>query len=669
MNHFKNHILSLILAVLFLLGAGAISFYAIFKGTPAFAEAIINPRTAPEAVAAAEPADNPDDPGGTTENDNPETGKEKNDKTNNEGDKTEDNEGSGNDKDDTDPTYVRMEIVKIDDKEINQLSTAHSCKVEIEITDDSLIREPSGIKISFDYDNILYLSGNPENIRFHKSTNTCTFTTNMRLGKSEEGSISGTITYSFDNSPMKEQEFILDFSAWVPVGTNPNIYNLQSYRFYDDDGDLITKLTKGKKIDKLVVTLKDGGFTDETYNKYRRSEGSQFTASLNYDTFTPLDRNQEPKFSNTAVSLSDGCASYEVYFYDLRYTGDTKELVVKIGYPQIFGLERREFTESLPEGELYQEKNDNTSSSESSSSEAEIAPPTPRLIIRSYDYGGQALTAASSAKLNLTFQNVSRQVPVDNVVLKIAMPEAFTLTNSSNSFYFERIGREREKTVSIDFTVKPTAEATSQAIKLSFAFEAVIGNQRTQLTSEEEITIPVVQINRMMVSSVETPPEIYIGDNSGSIEASFVNKGKTAVYNVTASIEGKNIAQTGQTQFIGNVESGIEKSIDFSLEALEPGPITGEIILSYEDANMRISEIRTAFSTQAIAMDTGPSPDEMDAMAQPQEPPTEAPAWYAGIPTWYWAAGGFVGLVILAYLIKLTRVSRITLLEDDDEDF
>ncbi len=669
MNHFKNHILSLILAVLFLLGAGAISFYAIFKGTPAFAEAIINPRTAPEAVAAAEPADNPDDPGGTTENDNPETGKEKNDKTNNEGDKTEDNGSSGNDKDDTDPTYVRMEIVKIDDKEINQLSTAHSCKVEIEITDDSLIREPSGIKISFDYDNILYLSGNPENIRFHKSTNTCTFTTNMRLGKSEEGSISGTITYSFDNSPMKEQKFILDFSAWVPVGTNPNIYNLQSYRFYDDDGDLITKLTKGKKIDKLVVTLKDGGFTDETYNKYRRSEGSQFTASLNYDTFTPLDRNQEPKFSNTAVSLSDGCASYEVYFYDLRYTGDTKELVVKIGYPQIFGLERREFTESLPEGELYQEKNDNTSSSESSSSEAEIAPPTPRLIIRSYDYGGQALTAASSAKLDLTFQNVSRQVPVDNVVLKIAMPEAFTLTNSSNSFYFERIGREREKTVSIDFTVKPTAEATSQAIKLSFAFEAVIGNQRTQLTSEEEITIPVVQINRMMVSSVETPPEIYIGDNSGSIEASFVNKGKTAVYNVTASIEGKNIAQTGQTQFIGNVESGIEKSIDFSLEALEPGPITGEIILSYEDANMRISEIRTAFSTQAIAMDTGPSPDEMDAMAQPQEPPTEAPAWYAGIPTWYWAAGGFVGLIILAYLIKLTRVSRITLLEDDDEDF
>ncbi|MCI8755808.1 MAG: hypothetical protein HFG18_04345 [Oscillospiraceae bacterium] len=668
MNHFKNHILSLILAVLFLLGAGAISFYAIFRGTPAFAEAIINPRTSPETAAATEPAqENPGDPSGATENNNPEAGKEKNDKTNNEGDKTEDNEGSGNDKDDTETERIRLKIVKVENKETGQLDSNYKT-VEIEVIDDALKGQSQipKITISFDDDDdVLHiLNKDCTATDYHASTNTYTIKVDMRVSKLGDGVIPGVIKYA--DSTIKDRDFTLNFSAWVPIGENPNIYNLQSYRFYDDDGDLITKLTKGKKIDKLVVTLKDGGFTKEVYDNMGKS---QFTASLNYDTFTPLDRNQEPHFSNTAVELPDGCVSYEVFFYDLRYTGDTKELVVKIGYPQSFGLERREFTESLPEGELYQEKNDNTSSSESSSSEAEIAPPTPRLIIRSYDYGGQALTAASSAKLNLTFQNVSRQVPVDNVVLKIAMPEAFTLTNSSNSFYFERIGREREKTVSIDFTVKPTAEATSQAIKLSFAFEAVIGNQRTQLTSEEEITIPVVQINRMMVSSVETPPEIYIGDNSGSIEASFVNKGKTAVYNVTASIEGKNIAQTGQTQFIGNVESGIEKSIDFSLEALEPGPITGEIILSYEDANMRISEIRTAFSTQAIAMDTGPSPDEMDAMAQPQEPPTEAPAWYAGIPTWYWAAGGFVGLIILAYLIKLTRVSRITLLEDDDEDF
>lgn len=647
MNHFKNHILSLILAVLFLLGAGAISFYAMFRGTPVFAAegTISGIAMKPETEAA--PLQ--EDAGNTGNTD---------DGNNNDG---------GNDKDDTEMERIRLKIVKVENKETGQLDSNYKT-VEIEVTDDALKNrgQVPKITISFDDDDdILHISNNECTATdYHSSTNTYTIKVNMRVSKLGDGVIPGVIKYA--DPSMKDRDFTLNFSAWVPIGENPNIYNLQSYRFYDDDGDLITKLTKGKKIDKLVVTLKDGGFTKEVYDNTGKS---QFTASLNYDTFTPLDRNQEPHFSNTAVELPDGCVSYEVFFYDLRYTGDTKELVVKIGYPQSFGLERREFTESLPEGELYQEKNDNTSSSESSSSEPEIAPPTPRLIIRSYDYGGQAVTAGSTAKLNLTFQNVSRQVPVDNVVLKVAMPEAFTLTNSSNSFYFERIGREREKTISIDFTVKPGAEATSQGIKLSFAFEAVIGNQRSQLTSEEEITIPVVQINRMMVSSVETPPEIYIGDNSGSIEASFVNKGKTAVYNVTASIEGKNIAQTGQTQFIGNVESGIEKSIDFSLEALEPGPVTGEIILSYEDANMKISEIRTAFSTQAIAMDTGPSPDEMDAMGQPQEPPAEAPAWYAGIPSWYWAAGGFVGLIILAYLIKLTRVSRITLLEDDDEDF
>lgn len=682
MNHFKNHILSLILAVLFLFGAGAISFYAMFRGTPVFAQTLINPRTAPEPAAATDPVpEETGDPNGTIEKDkteNPDS-LENQTGTNNEGNANNGNTGDNssqpdtgnkdddNNTDDTDIDRIRLEIVKVENKQTGQLDSTYK-NVEIEVMDEALKGQsgtPQIEKFSFDNDDdILYISGDPEISNYHPSTNTYTFKVNIRLGKLVNGMISGSIKYS--KSSIKERDFTLDFSAWVPIGENPNIYNLQSYRFYDDDGDLITKLTRGKKIDKLVVTLKDGGFTKEVYDNTGKSK---FSASLNYETFTPLDRNQEPHFSNTAVELPDGCVSYEVFFYDLRYTGDTKELVVKIGYPQSFGLERREFTESLPEGELYQEKNDNTSSSESSSSEPEIAPPTPRLIIRSYDYGGQAVTAGSTAKLNLTFQNVSRQVPVDNVVLKVAMPEAFTLTNSSNTFYFERIGREREKTVSIDFTVKPGAEATSQGIKLSFAFEAVIGNQRTQLTSEEEIAIPVVQINRMMVSSVETPPEIYIGDNSSSVEASFVNKGKTAVYNVTASIEGKNIAQTGQTQFIGNVESGIEKSIDFSLEAVEPGPVTGEIVLSYEDANMKTSEIRTAFSTQAIAMDTGPSPDDMGAMGQPQEPPAEIPAWYTGIPGWYWAAGGLVGLVILAYLIKLTRVSRITLLEDDDEDF
>lgn len=606
MNHFGSRVVSLLLAVLFLLGAAGVSFYAVFKGTLVFAV-----------------------------------------------------------------DYVEdIYIATVGDSTTKKLNTTTPQKITILFTCPGLKDVPADkLSLVFDTGEPMQLSTTmvPRFEAENAASGKYKITAEVSLAVSSRYRSTGKIKNQLDN---KDYEFTLNYDEWIPSvspepGSNPDVYNLQSYRFYDSDGDLITKLTKNKKINKLVITIKDGGFTKETYDSAGKSS---FSASINYDTFDPKDRDMEPRFSNTATPLPDGCVSYTVTFYDLRYTGDTKSLIVKIGYPQDFGLERREFTETLPEGELY-EKDTSSSSSEDSSSEVEIDPPTPRLIIKSYDYGGENVNAGSTATLNLTFQNMSKRVPVDNVVLKVTMPEGFTLADSSNSFYFERIGREREESISINFTVKPTAEAISQSIKLSFAFEAIIANKRTQLTSDEEIAIPVSQVNRMMLNAVETPPEIYIGDNSNSIEASFVNKGKTAVYNVTASIEGENLAQVGQTQFIGNVESGIEKSADFSLEALEAGPVKGEIILTYEDANMHVTELRTPFSTQALEMDMGPTQEELDAMNQPQTEPTVSVAWYQTIPAWYWAVGGLVALIVLAYLVKLTRVSRLTILEDDDEDF
>lgn len=604
MNHLGSRVMSLLLAILFLLGAAGVSFYAVFKGTLVFAAA----------------------------------------------------------KDISD-----ISIIKVDDSKTQKLTTTKSSQtITLQITFDSATGTPAPIvtDMTINSGQGLVLNGSQDYTytKNDDSNHTYEFELKVKLNHARNQEITGTITLD-SGSPI---DFSVSISEWLRTssgGGGSDIYYLQSYIFRDRDGDPITALTKGKRIDELEITICDGGFTADAFNEVRGG----LWASLNYTTFEQLDRDEEPIFSK-ATELDNGMASYTVTFRDLRYTGETRELQLKVGYPSALGLERREFTETIPEGKLYV-KDTSSSSSEESSSEVEIDPPTPRLIITSYDYGGQSVAAASTATLNLTFQNVSKRVPVDNVVLKITMPEAFTLTNSSNTFYFERVGRERQETISINFTVKPTAEAISHAIKLNFAYETVIANKRTPLTSDEEIAIPVTQINRMTLNPVDAPPEVYIGDNSASIESTFVNKGKTAVYNVTASIEGKNLAQPGQTQFIGNVESGIEKAADFTIEGLEAGPITGEIVLTYEDANMKVTELRTPFSTQAVEMDMGPTQDELDAMNQPQTEPVVSAAWYETIPAWYWAAGGLVGLILLAYLIKLSRVSRLTLLEDDDEDF
>lgn len=604
MNHLGSRVMSLLLAILFLLGAAGVSFYAVFKGTPVFAV----------------------------------------------------------------DTIGDISIVKVDNSTTQKLTTTkNSQTITLQFTHSGGM--PTVTAVTFDAGQGLVLTGGSQNYTCttvaSPPADTYEMTLTVKLNNVRNTNITGKITLE-ESGVTKEYTFNLSLSEWLRAssgGGGSDVYYLQSYIFRDRDGDPITALTKGKRIDELILTICDGGFTADAFNEAR----GELWASLNYTTFEQLDRDEEPIFSK-ASELDNGMATYTITFRDLRYTGETRELQLKVGYPSVLGLERREFTETIPEGKLYV-KDTSSSSSEESSSEVEIDPPTPRLIITSYDYGGQSVAAASTATLKLTFQNVSKRVPVDNVVLKITMPEAFTLTNSSNTFYFERVGREREETVSINFTVKPTAEAISQAIKLNFAYETVIANKRTPLTSDEEIAIPVTQVNRMTLNAVDVPPEVYIGDNSASIESTFVNKGKTAVYNVTASIEGKNLAQQGQTQFIGNVESGIEKSADFTIEGLEAGPITGEIILSYEDANMKVTELRTPFSTKAVEMDMGPTQEELDAMNQPQTEPVESTAWYETIPAWYWAVGGLVGIILLAYLIKLSRVSRLTLLEDDDEDF
>lgn len=303
---------------------------------------------------------------------------------------------------------------------------------------------------------------------------------------------------------------------------------------------------------------------------------------------------------------------------------------------------------------------------ESSSSKVDIEPPTPTIIVSKYDYGGGVLTAASDFTLRIRFTNTSKKLPVDNIVMKVTMPDAFTLTNSSNTFYVEKLGKQTSLERELSITVKPSAEPISHVVKIAFTYEAVIDEKRKQLTSEQEISIPVSQLDRFSFTPIEAPPEMYVGDSS-SIEAKFVNKGKSTVFNVTAEILG-NISQPGQRQFIGNIESGKEETADFLIEPKAAGEVQGEVIITYEDANMRITTLRQPFNAMAKVMDMQPPVEDTmgEGMGEPPKPET----WYGKIPIWTWVAGGAGLLIVVTFISKLVRHYREKkLLEDDDEDF
>ena len=99
----------------------------------------------------------------------------------------------------------------------------------------------------------------------------------------------------------------------------------------------------------------------------------------------------------------------------------------------------------------------------------------------------------------------------------------------------------------------------------------------------------------------------------------MVNKGRSGVYNLTAFIRG-DMANPGQSQYIGNLNAGTESSADFSVMFDTAGVCSGEIVVTYEDANMNPKEIVSPFSVTVMDM---PMYDDMPQGDFPIDEPSE----------------------------------------------
>ncbi len=444
---------------------------------------------------------------------------------------------------------------------------------------------------------------------------------------------------------------------------------ISSVIFKNQNGDMLSKVTPGTR-GKLTVIVRDTRIYDEA--KFEELHPKMYP-KINVDAFSchsTIDPNKDIVFDS---SLSGGGVEYTITFSDVTYRGRNNYLILELNYMGLdyidYPLDRYDLYEPAPDDDNSNNNYpDDDDDHDSSSSKPDIPPPTPNIIVSTYDYGGGNVTAAGNFTLTMTLMNTSKRVNVDNVVMKLSVPEAFTLTSSSNTFYIERIAKRSSVERTVNLSVKPNADAISHPIKVSFTYESVINDERKQFSAEQDISIPVSQLDRFSLNPVEMPSEIYVGEDS-SIEATFVNKGKSTVYNVTAEITG-NLSQPGQRQFIGNVESGKEESADFLIGALEAGTISGEVVISYEDANMNVNELRSPFTTTAVSFEM-PAPDPgLDVMNPDDIGEAPPEPWYQKIPVWGWTTGGVTAIILLSFAAKAMRRHReLKLLEDSDEDF
>lgn len=305
----------------------------------------------------------------------------------------------------------------------------------------------------------------------------------------------------------------------------------------------------------------------------------------------------------------------------------------------------------------------------------------PNIIIESYEFGGEYVTAGKTFPLSITIKNTSSAAVIENLKVDIsgsASPidgsMAYSPANSSNSFFFERLGSKSTETINIDLLAKADAIPNSYPVQINFAYEYSVGKERFQAAGNTEtVTIPLRQEDRLTINEPELPGWTVNVGEMVSLSTSVVNKGKSGVYNVTVTVEGDGFSAETPSYYIGNIASGSEEYYDAKLTPFIDGEISGDLIFTYEDANGEEKEKRIPFTFSAMSFnydDMGGFDDGMyfdDGMM-----PDDAGQAEEGLPLWAWLliSGGAAVIiaVVVIIIVVAKKKKKAAEAEDDDED-
>ena len=293
----------------------------------------------------------------------------------------------------------------------------------------------------------------------------------------------------------------------------------------------------------------------------------------------------------------------------------------------------------------------------------DVANPVPLIILSGYSYGGASVAAGSDVTLDFTFLNTSKTTAIENVMLKVSSGADLTLSGSTNTFYFDRVGAGSAKNVTVPFKAAQRISTNTQEVNLSFSYEYVDHEQRSSNTSELSISIPLYQPDRFEISEPKIPYTGFVGEEI-SLTLDYVNKGKSEVSNVEAEISGDVDAYNPYLR-VGNLESGKSGTIAFAVTPMLEGDNQVTVKVTYEDSNGELKE--RVFETTVTAMAYEPmDPGEWDEPIEPDEPKGSFPWWIVIIAA---LAGAVVTLVIWRKKKKKARLAAEQAMWDDwDEE-
>ena len=235
-----------------------------------------------------------------------------------------------------------------------------------------------------------------------------------------------------------------------------------------------------------------------------------------------------------------------------------------------------------------------------------VASPTPIVILSKYNYGGSSVAAGSSTNLSFSFTNTSKKLKIENVMLTVTGGTDLMLNGSTNTFYFDSVAAGGSKSVTVPMKAAQLISASAQEVQIAVTYEYVDQNARKSGNASLSLSVPLYQPDRFELSEPKTAYTGYVGEET-SLTIDYVNKGKSAINNVEATISGDIDTPTAY-QRVGTIDGGKNGTIAFAVTPQLEGENQVKIVITYEDSNGNTKERVFEATVEAMAyepMDPG----------------------------------------------------------------
>lgn len=262
----------------------------------------------------------------------------------------------------------------------------------------------------------------------------------------------------------------------------------------------------------------------------------------------------------------------------------------------------------------------------------------PKLMVEKYVLDRDYIEAGESATVKVTIRNTSSSQDVNNIKISYWEESAEILPAGTGAIYYKQIAKNSSCSWNFKVTATTTAQSKPHPATITMEYEDSSGNA---ISASDRIILQVRQAVRLSYEEPSLPARVTQGDRP-SFSMTLMNLGKSTIYNALLKFEIPGLS--GGSLLIGTIPPGETQTgtTNLRVESEPLGPVTGTLLLSYEDEYGEHYEEKIPLSTII---------EEKKEVSVPKETDTAKTA--SKFPGWIiWAAAGTLLFALICYFVS-----------------